>query len=168
MTPTVARGLSYGLQVHILRVRYNTHLGEDHVEKAQPRSCRCQFDRVIRWISSSSRGAERRTSRQCFDAPVYCNNLAVATDRLLRAPPCVCTALCMHCLVYAPVPTCMVHLGSFCSTNSLLPSAPGPTHAPDLNNKTRAPALGRFLCAPPSICTALCVHRQPFPHTSCT
>ena len=41
----------------------------------------------------------------------------------------------------------------------------GPALAPPLNNKTPAVAIDRLVCAPPCVCTALCAHRQPFPHT---
>ena len=34
--------------------------------------------------------------------PLNSKTLAVATDHLLCAPPCVCTALCVHRLVCAP------------------------------------------------------------------
>ena len=54
----------------------------------------------------------------------------VATDCLLRAPPCVCTAFCVYRLA--------------CGR---------------LNNKTPAVATARLLCAPPCVCTAFCVHR---------
>ena len=60
------------------------------------------------------------------------NNMtpAVATDRLLCAPPCVCTAFCVYRLACGP-----------------------------LNNMTPAVATDRFLCVPPCVCTAFCVHR---------
>ena len=51
---------------------------------------------------------------------------AVATDRLLCLPRCVCTALCVHRLACGP-----------------------------LNNKTPAVATDRLLCVPPCVCTAL-------------
>ena len=39
--------------------------------------------------------------------PLNNKTRAVATDRLLCAPPCVCTALCMHRLVCAPPCVCV-------------------------------------------------------------
>ena len=66
-------------------------------------------------------------------------------DRLLCAPPCVCTALCVPRRSYYAY-------GSLRSTR-------GPAPAPPLNNKT--PALlstafcvPRLVCAPPCVCTA--------------
>ena len=55
---------------------------------------------------------------------------AVATDRLLCVPPCVCTDFCVYRL------SCGL-----------------------LNNKTPAVATDRLLCVPPFVCSALCVHR---------
>ena len=40
-----------------------------------------------------------------------------------------------------------------------LRSTRGPAPAPPLNDMTPAVAAGRFLCAPPCVCTALCVYR---------
>ena len=57
---------------------------------------------------------------------------AVATDRLLCVPPCVCTAFCVHRLACAP-----------------------------LNNKTPAAATGRLSCVPPCVCTAFPPHTPP-------
>ena len=54
-----------------------------------------------------------------------------ATDRLLCAPPCVYTALCVYRLACGP-----------------------------LNNLTPAVATDRLLCAPPCVCTALPVAPQ--------
>ena len=73
----------------------------------------------------------------------------VATNRLLCAPPCVCTALictalCIHRLLCGLRPA---------------PLDVGDTPAPHLNNKTPAVATDRLLCAPPCVCTALCVYR---------
>ena len=58
---------------------------------------------------------------------------AVATDRLLCVPPCVCTAFCVHRLACGP-----------------------------LNNKTPAVATGRLLCVPPCVCTAFPPHTPPY------
>ena len=55
---------------------------------------------------------------------------AVATGRLLCAPPCVGTALCVYRLACGP-----------------------------LNNMTPAVAIDRLLCAPPCVGTAFCVYR---------
>ena len=70
---------------------------------------------------------------------------AFCVPRLVCAPPCVCTALCVHRRSYYAY-------GSLRSTR-------GPAPAPPLNNKT--PALlhtafcvHRLVCAPPCVCTA--------------
>ena len=55
---------------------------------------------------------------------------AVATDRLLCAPPCVGTAFCVYRLACGP-----------------------------LNNMTPAVAIDRLLFAPPCVGTAFCVYR---------
>ena len=65
--------------------------------------------------------------------------------------PCVCTALCMHCLV-GTVPTLaphIVHLG-------LLRSTPWgqPPYPPLKNNKAPTVATDRLVCVPPCVCTA--------------
>ena len=72
-----------------------------------------------------------RSTRGPAPAPSL-NNMtaAVATDRRLCAPPCVCTAFCVYCVAYGP-----------------------------FNNKTPAVARDRLLCVPPCVCTAFCVHR---------
>ena len=53
----------------------------------------------------------------------------MATDRLLCASSCVCTAFYVYRRACGP-----------------------------LNRKTPAVATDRFLCAPPCACTALCMH----------
>ena len=72
-----------------------------------------------------------RSTRGPAPAPPL-NNMtpAVATNRLLCAPPCVCTAFCGYRLACGP-----------------------------LNNKTPAVATGRLLCVPPFVCSAFCVFR---------
>ena len=54
---------------------------------------------------------------------------AVGLDRLLCAPPWVCTAFCVYRLACGP-----------------------------LNNMTLAVAIDHLLCAPPCVCTAFCVY----------
>ena len=71
-------------------------------------------------------------------------------------PPFVCTALCMHRLVYAP--HCL------CTAKPPLVAARFARHggqapAPPLDNKTLAMAIDRLLCAQPCVCIALCMHR---------
>ena len=66
-------------------------------------------------------------------APLNNKTPAVATDRLLCVPPCVCTAFCVHRLA--------------CGR---------------LNNKTPAVATGRLLCVPPCVCTAFPPHTPPY------
>ena len=82
-----------------------------------------------------------RSTRGPGPAPPLNNKLlAVARDRLVCAPPCVCTALCVDrktTLYFGP-----------------LRSTRGPAPAPPLNNKIPAVAIGRLVCAPPCVWTA--------------
>ena len=82
--------------------------------------------------------------------PLSNKTLAVATDRLLCAPPCVCTTLNMHRLVCGPPNLPLLRLASLDA---------GDTPAPLLNNKTPVVATDLLLCAPPCACTRLNVHR---------
>ena len=105
-----------------------------------------------------------RSTRGPAPAPPL-NNMtpAVATYRLLCAPPCVCTAFCVYRLACGPlnnktpavatgrlvcVPPCV------CTAFCVYRLACGP-----LNNKTPAVATDRLLCVPPCVCTAFCMHR---------
>ena len=55
---------------------------------------------------------------------------------------------------YPPPYNSPLHFGSLRSTDSSLRSTRGPTPAPPLNNKTRAVATHRLVCAPPCVWTA--------------
>ena len=90
----------------------------------------------------------RLASLDAGHTPLNNKTPAMATDRLLCAPPCVCTALYLHRLVYAP--PCMWTTAPFAQC--------GDTPAPPLNNKTPAVATDRLLCAPPCVCTPMYVH----------
>ena len=61
---------------------------------------------------------------------------AMAIDRLVYAPPCVCTALCMHRQTF-PSANCARKTARFAQRG----------HTP-LNNKTPAMATDRLVCAP--------------------
>ena len=113
----------------------------------------------------STDGSLRSTRGPALAPPLNNKTHAVATDRLVCAPPCVCTALCMHRLVCAlpALPTHTHYLGLLRSTHGSLRSTRGPAPAPPLNNKTPAVATGGLVCAPPCVCTALCMHRLVYP-----
>ena len=58
-----------------------------------------------------------------------------------------------------PLPSPSTFFDSLRSTDNSLRLTWGPSPAPPLNNNTPTVATDRLVCAPPCVCTALCMHR---------
>ena len=122
-----------------------------------------------------------RSTRGPAPAPPSNNKTrAVATNRLVCAPPCVCTALCVDSRTFPaarfarhggqpPHPPSITRLLQWSQTALCVhrlvcgqPNLPcsslcltrGPTPAPPFNNKTPAVVTNRLVCAPPCVWTA--------------
>ena len=95
---------------------------------------------------------------------------ALCLLRLVDAPRCVCTPLCMHRRVCAPptIPPHIVHRGSRRSIDGSLCLTRETASPLPLNDETLVLTTCCLVCAPHCACTALCVHHQPFLYTLCT
>ena len=107
------------------------------------------------WLAALNKQRSSLNTGASPHTPLNNKTLVMATNRLVCAAPCVCTALCMHRLVCGQS---NLPCSSLRSTNGSLHSKRGPAPAPPLNNKTHAVATNRLVYAPPCVYTALSLH----------